>query len=85
MIFQILMGPRKSRCDVHSDITEGWVCPSLKSLFARYIGMFSFTKAPSLNVECHGRQNHEKKYQKDIGLSLNSKHKTKEPKQEHED
>ncbi len=42
MIFQNLTGPRKSRCDVHSDIIEGWVCPSLKSFFASYIGMFLF-------------------------------------------
>jgi hypothetical protein len=79
------MGPRKSRCDVHSDIIEGWLCPSLKSLFASYINILFFTKAPNLNVECHGHQNHENKYQNCIGLSLNLKHKTKEPKQEHKD
>jgi len=45
--------------------------------------MFLITKVPSLNVERHGHENHENKYQKDIGLSLNLKHKTKEPKQEH--
>ncbi len=41
------------------------------------------TKAPSLNAKCHGCENHENKNQKDIGLSLNSKHDTNEPKQEH--
>jgi hypothetical protein len=27
MIFQILMGLGKSRCDVFSDTTQGWDCP----------------------------------------------------------
>jgi hypothetical protein len=44
------------------------------------LACYLIIKVPSLNVDCYGHENHEKKNQKDIGLSLNSKHKTKEPK-----
>jgi hypothetical protein len=27
MIFQSLMGPRRSRCDIPSGTTQGWACP----------------------------------------------------------
>jgi len=30
MIFQISMGPRKSRCGVPSGTTQGWACPFLR-------------------------------------------------------
>jgi hypothetical protein len=41
MIFQSSLGPSKSRCDVPSGTTQGWVCPrnnSCKKLtFGRHV------------------------------------------------
>jgi hypothetical protein len=40
MIFQSLMGPRKSRCDVPYGTTQRWACPNV--LFFGYKKLFPF-------------------------------------------
>jgi len=48
------MGPRKSRCDIFSGTTQGWVCPTTRSS-SLYLGLHIEEDGP------HTPCNHAKK------------------------